>query len=79
VKGGERNTRTLVVLVLWFFLIFPFWDVTTMKRLTSNNQDIQARPLVLTIVALTRVWVIVHMYEYCSIWDLQVSTLTKAG
>jgi hypothetical protein len=54
-EGRGKNTRTLVVQVLWFLLIFPFRDVTTMKRLTSNNEDIQARLLVLTIVALTRV------------------------
>jgi hypothetical protein len=45
----------LVVPMLWFHLIFPFLDVTTMKRLTSNSQDIEAQPLVLTIVALIRV------------------------
>jgi hypothetical protein len=65
--------RTLVVLMFRFLLIFPFWDVSTIKRLTSSNQDIQARPLVLTTVAHTRVWVIIfHMYEYCVIWHLQV-------
>jgi hypothetical protein len=64
------STRTLVVPILRFLLIFSFWDVTTMKRLTLNNQDIQAWPLLVTTVALTRVWVIFHMYEYCVIWYL---------
>jgi hypothetical protein len=53
-EGRGKNIRTLFVPMLQFLLIFPFQDVTTMKRLTSNNQDIQARPLVLTIVALTK-------------------------
>jgi hypothetical protein len=38
-----------------FLLIFPFRDVTIMERLMSNIQDIRARPLVLTTIALTRV------------------------
>jgi hypothetical protein len=49
------STWTLVVPILRFLLIFPFRDVTTIKRLLLNNQDIQARSLVLTTVALTRV------------------------
>jgi hypothetical protein len=47
------STRTLVIPMLWFLLIFLFRDASTIKRLTSNNQDIRARPLVLTTVALT--------------------------
>jgi hypothetical protein len=59
-------TRTLVVPMLWFLLIFPFRDVSTVKRLTSSNQGIRARPLMLTTVALTRVLVIIFcIYEYC--------------
>jgi hypothetical protein len=65
--------RTLVVLMLQFLPIFPFWDVSIVKRLTSGNQDIQARALVLTTVARIRVRVIIfHMYKYCVIWQLQV-------
>jgi hypothetical protein len=65
--------RTLVVPMLWFLLIFPFRDVSTIKGFTSSNQDIQAQPLVLTTIARTRVWVIIfHMYEYCVILHLQV-------
>jgi hypothetical protein len=72
------STWTLVVLMPRFLLIFPFWDVTTMTRLTSDNQDIQARPPMLTTVVFTRVWVIIfHMYEYYVFWHLQVSFLTK--
>jgi hypothetical protein len=41
--------------MLWFLLIFPFQDVSSVKRLTSSNQDIRVRPLVLTTAALTRV------------------------
>jgi hypothetical protein len=67
------TTRTLVVSMFWFLLIFSFRDVSTVKRLTSSNLDIQARWLVFTTVARTRVWVIIfHMYEYCVIWYLQV-------
>jgi hypothetical protein len=47
--------RTLVVPMLWFLLIFPFRDVSTIKGFTSSNQDIQAQPLVLTTIARTRV------------------------
>jgi hypothetical protein len=36
-------------------LHFPISRCNHMKRLMSNNQDIRARPLVLTIVTLTRV------------------------
>jgi predicted membrane protein len=65
--------RTLVFLMNRFLLIFSFWDVSTVKKRTWSNQDIQARPLVLTTVALTRVWVIkFRMYEYYVIWQLQV-------
>jgi hypothetical protein len=49
------SMRTLVVPMLWFLLIFPFGDVIIVKRLMSNNQDILARPLVITTVALTKV------------------------
>jgi hypothetical protein len=54
----QMSTQTLVVPMLWFLLIFLFWDVTIMKRLTSDNNDIRARPLVLTTITYTRVWVI---------------------
>jgi hypothetical protein len=67
------TTRTLAVPMLRFLLIFPFWHLSTVKRLTSSNQDIQAWPLMLTTIARTRVWVIIfHMYKYCVIWHLQV-------
>jgi hypothetical protein len=49
------STRTLVVPMLWFLLIFWSRDVSTVKRLTWNNQDTRAQPLVLTTIALTRV------------------------
>jgi hypothetical protein len=69
----EMTTHTLLVPMLRFLLIFPFWDVSTVKRLTSSNQDIKARPLIFTTVARTRVWVIIfYMYKYCVIWHLQV-------
>jgi hypothetical protein len=69
----EMTIQALVVPMLQFLLISPFWDVSTVKRLTSNNQDIQARSLVLTIIVCTRLWIIIfHMYEYCVIWHLQV-------
>jgi hypothetical protein len=67
------TTRTLIVSMLQFLLIFLFQHVSTVKRLTSSNQDIQSWSLVLTTVARTRVWVIIfHMYEYSVIWHLQV-------
>jgi hypothetical protein len=67
------TTRTLVVLMRRFLLIFPFWDVNTVKKCMWSNQDIQARPFMLTTVAPTRVWIIkFRMYEYCVIWHLQV-------
>jgi hypothetical protein len=67
------TTRTLVVLMRRFLLIFPFWDVSTVKKRTWRNQDFQARPFVLTTVAPTRVWVIKFcIYQYCVIWHLQV-------
>jgi hypothetical protein len=57
---------------------FWSWDVSTIKRLTSNNQDTWTWPLMLTTIALTRVWVIIlYMYEYWLIWHLQVSFLIK--
>jgi hypothetical protein len=66
-------TRTLVVPMHRFLLIFSFWDVSTVKKRAWSNQDIQARPLVLTTVAPRRVWVIkFRMYEYYLIWHLQV-------
>jgi hypothetical protein len=72
------TTRTLVVLMRWFLLIFPFWDVSTVKKRMWSNQDIQARPLVLTTIAPIRVWVIkFRMYEYCVIWHLQVFFLSE--
>jgi hypothetical protein len=72
------TTWTLVFPMRRFILIFPFWDVSTIKKRTWSNQDIQARPLVLTTVAHTRVWVIKFcMYEYCVIWQLQVFFLSE--
>jgi hypothetical protein len=69
----EMTTRTLVVPMRRFLLIFPLRDVSTVKKRTWNNQDIQAQLLVLTTVTPTRVWVIkFRMYEYCVIWHLQV-------
>jgi hypothetical protein len=69
----EMTMWTLVVPMCQFLLIFPFWDVSTVKKHTWSNQDIQAWPLVLTTVAPTRVWVIKFcMYEYYIIWHLQV-------
>jgi hypothetical protein len=49
------STGTQVVLMFRFLLIFSFRDVSTVKRFTSNNQDIGARPFVLIIVVLTKV------------------------
>jgi hypothetical protein len=61
-----------------FLLIFPFRNVSTVKKRTWRNQDIQAWLLVLTTVAPTRVWVIkFRMYEYCVIWHLQVFFLSR--
>jgi hypothetical protein len=72
------TTQTLVVPMRRFLLIFPFWDVSTVKKRTWSNQDIQARPLVLTTVASRRVWVIkFHMYKYYVIWHLQVFFLSE--
>jgi hypothetical protein len=72
------TTRIPVFLMRRFLLIFPFRDVSTIKKRTWSNQDIQARPLVLTTIAPTRVWVIKFcMYEYCVIWQLQIFFLSK--
>jgi hypothetical protein len=74
------STQILVVPMLRFLLIFRSRDVSTVKRLTSNNQDTRARPLMLTTIALIRVWVIILcMHEYWVIWHLQVSFLIQAG
>jgi hypothetical protein len=72
------TTRTLVVPMRRFLLIFPFWDVSTVKERTWSNQDIQARLHGLTTVSPTRMWVIKFcMYEYCVIWQLQVFFLSE--
>jgi hypothetical protein len=67
------TTRTLVVSMHRFLVIFLFQDVSTVKKRTWSNQDIQARSLVLTTVAPTRVRVIkFHMYKYHVIWHLHI-------
>jgi hypothetical protein len=67
------TTQILVIPMRRSLLIFPFWAVSTVKKRMWSNQDIQARPLVLTTVAPTIVWVIkFRMYEYRVIWHLQV-------
>jgi hypothetical protein len=67
------TTQILVIPMRRFLLIFPFRAVSTVKKRMWSNQDIQARPLVLTTVAPTIVWVIkFRMYEYRVIWHLQV-------
>jgi hypothetical protein len=72
------TTRTPVVPMRRFLLIFPFQDVSTIKKRTWSNQDIQARSLVLTTLTPTRVWVIkFRKYEYCVIWHLQVFFLSE--
>jgi hypothetical protein len=64
---------TLFVPMRRFLFIFSFQDVSTIKKRTWSNQDIQTWLLVLTTVAPIRVWVIKFcMYEYCVIWHLQV-------
>jgi hypothetical protein len=54
-EGRGKSTRTLVAMMLRFLLIFPFRDVTMMKRLMSNNQYIRQWSLMLTTVAVVRV------------------------
>jgi hypothetical protein len=74
----EMTTRTLVVMMHQFLLILTFWDVSTVKKHTWSNQDIQERPFVLTTIAPTKVWVIkFRMYEYCVIWHLQEFFLSE--
>jgi hypothetical protein len=53
--GRGKSTLTLLVMMLKFLIIFMFQDGTIMKRLISNNLDIQSQPLMLTTVALIRV------------------------
>jgi hypothetical protein len=63
------TTRTLVVPMCWFIIIFPFWDVSTVNKRTWSNQDIQTRPLVLTTVApyksvsnkISHVWILCNL------------------
>jgi hypothetical protein len=64
-EGWGKSSWTLIATMFQFLLIFPFRDVTIMERLMSNIQDIRARPLVLTTIALTRVNF--HIYVYCVI------------
>jgi hypothetical protein len=76
---GAKSTQTLVAKMLMFLRVFPFWDVTMMKSLMWNNQDIRQYPLVLTIIAIIRVWVLFDIVDFKSLIFKNIFNVTATS